>query len=274
MKWTRGTSICRSSPSACAANAAPPPPPPDPAACTDRVETRTVGDVKLGFPVKVTTTTTIRRRRQAGSHDLVAGRHRARDHAPRSSALFDVPAGYTEANSTAEIVPAVGNGGLADAVFGSTADGTQHRPRPKKAGIIRIGVLEPVNQTDRNLSGRFLRQDVVAKFNKAIVRRAAARGLVAGGDRAGGRAARVRLHPVDRHHRGEDVEAGRHRRRDEKGERRRRQQGQAGREARLQALRRGRDADAQAQRQGAGVDRRVWRRLGAASWPRLPGRCT
>src|SRR5262249_34208120 len=38
--------------------ATPPPPPADPNACTDRIETRTVGDVKLGFPVKVTTTTT------------------------------------------------------------------------------------------------------------------------------------------------------------------------------------------------------------------------
>ena len=78
-----------------------------------------------------------------------------------------MPAGYTEANSTAEIVPAVGNGGLADAVFGSTADGTS-MAAPKKAGVIRIGVLEPVNHTDRDLSGRFLRQDVVAKLNKGL----------------------------------------------------------------------------------------------------------
>ena len=145
-------------------NAAPPPPPPDPAACTDRVETRTVGDVKLGFPVKVTTTTT------SGEGDKLEVTTSSQavtelEITHLDKALFEVPAGYTEANSTAEIVPAVGNGGLADAVFGSTADGTS-MAAPKKAGVVRIGVLEPVNHTDRNLSGRFLRQDVVAKLNK------------------------------------------------------------------------------------------------------------
>jgi len=145
-------------------NAAPPPPPPDPAACTDRVETRTVGDVKLGFPVKATTTTT------SGEGDKLEVTTSSQtvtelEITHLDKALFDVPAGYTEANSTAEIVAAVGNGGLADAVFGSTADGTS-MAAPKKAGVVRIGVLEPVNHTDRNLSGRFLRQDVVAKLNK------------------------------------------------------------------------------------------------------------
>lgn len=141
-----------------------PPPPPDPAACTDRMETRTVGDVKLGFPVKATTTTT------TGEGDKLEVTTSSQtvtelEITRLDKALFEVPAGYAEASSTAEIVAAVGNGGLADAVFGSTADGTS-MAAPKKAGVIRIGVLEPVNHTDRNLSGRFLRQDVVAKLNK------------------------------------------------------------------------------------------------------------
>jgi hypothetical protein len=150
--------------SKCLRSAPPPPPPPDPAACTDRVEARTVGDVKLGFPVKTTTTTTSG---EGDKQEVTTSSQTVTEleitHLDK--ALFDVPAGYTEANSTAEVVPAVGNGGLADAVFGSTADGTS-TAAPKKAGVIRIGVLEPVNHTDRNLSGRFLRQDVVAKLNK------------------------------------------------------------------------------------------------------------
>ncbi|HKW01001.1 MAG TPA: hypothetical protein VJN96_14340 [Vicinamibacterales bacterium] len=141
-----------------------PPPPPDPTACTDKVETRTVGDVKLGFPVKATTTTT------TGEGDKLEVTTSSQtvtelEITRLDKSLFEVPAGYTEANSTAEVVPAVGNGGLADAVFGSTADGTS-TAAPKKPGVIRIGVLEPVNHTDRNLSGRYLRQDVVAKMNK------------------------------------------------------------------------------------------------------------
>lgn len=150
--------------SKCLRPAAPPPPPPDPAACTDRVEARTAGDVKLGFPVKATTTTT------SGEGDKLEVTTSSQtvtelEITRLDKALFDVPDGYTEANSTAEIVAAVGSGGLADAVFGSTADGTS-MAAPKKAGVVRIGVLEPINHTDRNLSGRFLRQDVVAKLNK------------------------------------------------------------------------------------------------------------
>ena len=149
--------------SICVRSAAQPPPRPvDPSACTDRTETRTVGDVKLGFPVKLTTTTT------TGEGDKVETMTSSQavtelEITRLDKALFEVPADYVEANSTAEIVPALGSGGLADALFGSTADGTS-TATPKKAGVIRIGVLEPVNHTDQNLSGRALRQDVVAKF--------------------------------------------------------------------------------------------------------------
>jgi hypothetical protein len=149
--------------SMCVRSAAQPPPRPvDPSACTDRTETRTVGDVKLGFPVKITTTTTTGESDKAEtttSSQAVTDLEITR----LDKALFDVPSDYTEANSTAEIVPALGSGGLADALFGSTADGTS-TAAPKKAGVIRIGVLEPVNHTERNLSGRALRQDIVAKF--------------------------------------------------------------------------------------------------------------
>jgi hypothetical protein len=82
-------------------------------------------------------------------------------------ALFDVPADFVEANSTAEVVPALAKGGsLADALLGSTADGTS-TAAPKKPGMIRIGVLEPINRTDRDLPPSSLRRDLVAKFNKA-----------------------------------------------------------------------------------------------------------
>src|SRR5207249_1680641 len=38
---------------------------------------------------------------------------------------------------------------------------------PKKSGMIRIGVLEPVNKTASSMVASGLRQDLVAKFNKA-----------------------------------------------------------------------------------------------------------
>jgi hypothetical protein len=155
--------------SACTHAAAPvatPPPAEDASACTDRVETRVLGDVKLGFPVQIVTTTT------TGEGDKVDVTTSSQDVTELEitrldKALFEVPADYVEAKSSAEIVPALANGGsLSEALFGSTVDGSS-TATPKKPGIIRIGILEPVNRTTRTLPPASLRQELVAKFNKA-----------------------------------------------------------------------------------------------------------
>jgi hypothetical protein len=149
-----------------AATPAAPAAPPDPGDCIDRIETRVAGDVKLGFPIKSVTTSTTgegNRLEVTSSSSEVTELEITR----LDRALFEVPAGYVEANSSAEIVPALATGGsLADALFGSTADGSS-TAAPKKPGIIRIGVLEPINKTARDLPPSSLRQDLVAKFNKA-----------------------------------------------------------------------------------------------------------
>src|SRR4051812_19619619 len=88
----------------CKGPAAPPPPPSDPSACTDRMESRTIGDAKLGFPVKVTTTTTTgegEKIETVSSSQVVTELEITR----LDPALFEIPAGYTEATSSAEIVP-------------------------------------------------------------------------------------------------------------------------------------------------------------------------
>lgn len=152
----------------CARPAGPVPPvaPSDPDACSDQVETRVAGDVKLGFPVKSVTTTT------TGEGDKLEVTTSSQEvielevtHLDRS--LFEIPAGFAEAKSGAEIVPALASGGtLADAFFGSTADGNSVAA-PKKSGVIRIGVLEPINRTTRSLPATGLRQELVSKFKKA-----------------------------------------------------------------------------------------------------------
>ncbi len=149
------------------ASAEPPPPPAstDPNACTDRFESRTVGDAKLGFPVKVTTTTTTG---EGEAIDVVTTHQEVTEleSATLDGGLFDKPADYAEATSSAEIVPAIATGGsLADALFGSTAAGTS-TPAPKKPGVIRIGVLEPVNKTARALVPHAHRDELVRKFSK------------------------------------------------------------------------------------------------------------
>jgi hypothetical protein len=143
-----------------------PAPASDPDACTDHVETRVAGDVKLGFPVKSVTTTT------TGEGDKVDVTLYTQEVTELEVTrldrnLFEIPPGFEEAKSGAEIVPSLARGGsLSDAFFGSTADGSSVAA-PKKAGMIRIGVLEPLNKTTRSLPPAGLRQDLVTKFKKA-----------------------------------------------------------------------------------------------------------
>jgi hypothetical protein len=141
--------------------------PGDHEACTDTVETRAVGDVKLGFPIKMTTTTTTGEGKNAETLSTTQ-EVTALDITPLESALFEVPPDFAEAGSTAEIVPSIAEGGsLSEALFGSTADGTS-TAAPKRAGVTRLGILEPVNKTGNELPGAAsLRQDLVARFNKA-----------------------------------------------------------------------------------------------------------
>ena len=85
-------------------------------------------------------------------------------------ALFDVPADFVEASSSAEIVPALATGGsLAEALFGSTVDGSS-MAAPKKPGVIRIGVLEPINKTTRSLPTSSLRHGARGQVQQGAVR--------------------------------------------------------------------------------------------------------
>ncbi len=147
--------------------AAPAPPAADPAQCTDTIEMRAQGDVKLGFPIKQTSTTTTGEGNKVESV-TTSQEVTALDIARLDRTLFDVPADFAEASSTAEIVPAIAKGAsLNEALFGSTADGSS-TAAPKKPGTTRIGVLRPVNKTTRELPGEVsLREELVAKFNKS-----------------------------------------------------------------------------------------------------------
>lgn len=139
----------------------------DPAACTDTMETRVVGDVKLGFPIKVSTTTTTGEGNKIESV-TTSQEVTALEITRLEKALFEVPADFVEAISTAEIVPAIATGSsLNEALFGSTANGTSEAA-PKKPGTVRVGILQPVNKTTRDLpNAASLREELAAKFNKA-----------------------------------------------------------------------------------------------------------
>jgi hypothetical protein len=83
------------------------------------------------------------------------------------ASLFEVPSDYAEAKSAADLLPSLAKGGsLAEALMGSTAAGTA-TAAPKRAGTIRVGVLEPVNRSGRELPTQTMREELVAMYRKA-----------------------------------------------------------------------------------------------------------
>ena len=138
----------------------------DPAVCSDTIETSVQGDVKLGFPVKLVTATTTGEGNRAET-STTEQEVTALEIARLNRDLFDVPSDFAEAKSTAEVAPALAKGeSLNEALFGSTADGTS-TAAPKKAGVIRLGILQPTNKTTRDMSDVGWREDLVSKFRKS-----------------------------------------------------------------------------------------------------------
>ncbi len=135
--------------------------------CRDRTETRVVGDVTLGFPVK-TVTTNLSGEGNKQESSTTSAEVTSLEITRLDRALFDIPADFTEAKSALELAPAIATGStLADVLFGSTADGTS-TATPKPGGRVRTCVLEPVNTSGRSgLKMRALRQELVANFTKA-----------------------------------------------------------------------------------------------------------
>jgi hypothetical protein len=157
------------------------PPPPVSEGCIDRVETRQVGDTKMGVALSTTITTTVNDapRGTTGhspdNHDPSGAGNRATvsmsvtelEITTLADALFDVPAGYTEVKSYQELLPSLSSGGsLADAVFGSLADGTS-TVAPKKPGITRIGIVDPIDKSSRALPIPMFRGVLIGSLSHA-----------------------------------------------------------------------------------------------------------
>jgi hypothetical protein len=154
----------------CASAPAPaaPAPPAAQQACTDRVETQQTGDAKLGFPLSTAITTTIEEGKDK-EKDVTTATMEVADLqiTTLEAKLFDVPPGYTEVKSYQELLPSLSSGGtLADAVFGSLSDGTS-TVAPKKPGVIRIGVVDPIDNSGRTMPIPMLRSGLMASFSKA-----------------------------------------------------------------------------------------------------------
>ena len=121
--------------------------------CKDEIRTKTIGTAKLGFPLIVTTTIYQPDGRTSTMTQEVLELSRE----PLSASLFDIPEGYTLAKDMQQLygmpastsastsAPSAQNSAAATTPQASTA-GMSNTSTPKKAGVIRIGLILPTVQ--------------------------------------------------------------------------------------------------------------------------------
>jgi len=139
--------------------------------CRDRYQFKNVGTVKKGYPLietmtmygadgQVTTTTT--------KEVLELSRE------PLDAALFDIPAGYTEAASAQELYTPPSTGEMTSPDSTATPSNVSGRTETpsntgKAPGSIRIGVVQIKNKTDRQISTEALRARLIGDLNSGNV---------------------------------------------------------------------------------------------------------
>ena len=146
--------------------------------CQDRVRHRRVGTAKLGYPVQVTSKFFKDGQERFSSTTEVVSISRA----ALDAALFDVPAGYTEARNPQELYdPAAMAAAMQQAqsrdddandrdesATNSPASTTMSAvPSPpsvsaKRAGVVRVGVIPPSNKTTAQADIASMRAQLVA----------------------------------------------------------------------------------------------------------------
>ena len=145
--------------------------------CRDRINVVQKGKAKLGYPLLQTTTIAM------GGSDGEAARMSSTmtievlelSKAALEPALFDIPAGYTEAASRNELYGAASQRAMAEQ-YSKRAQDENNAParRPensnarssnaKRPGVIRIGVLPVTNSTTRDLSLDMYRSRLVSSL--------------------------------------------------------------------------------------------------------------
>jgi hypothetical protein len=144
--------------------------------CQDRVRYRRVGTAKLGYPVQVTTTFYKGGQVQFTQTTEVIELSRA----TLDAALFDVPAGYTEARDARELYDTSAmmaamqaqqrdnndrdesGSASANSMSAAPVSPSSGSVGAKRAGVVRIGVIPPSNKTDKQVGIDALRAQLVA----------------------------------------------------------------------------------------------------------------
>lgn len=157
------------------------------AECQDRIRYRRVGTAKLGYPVHVTTTFYKNGQPQFLTTTEVVSIERA----TLDAALFDVPAGYTEARDARELYDMSAMMAAAQAQSGDNSGNSNAGGRPqanpsagsaampaaaaaasvgaKRAGVVRVGVIPPSNKTDKPAGIDSLRAGLIAALTGGSV---------------------------------------------------------------------------------------------------------
>lgn len=151
------------------------------AECQDRTRYRRVGAAKLGYPVHLTTTFYKDGQPQFSSTTEVVSITRA----ALDAALFDAPAGYTEARDASDLYDTSAMMAAARAQSGDDDDNSNEGGRSnqtnasatamttaaaagvvgaKRAGVVRIGVIPPGNKTDKSVGIDALRAALIASL--------------------------------------------------------------------------------------------------------------
>ena len=141
--------------------------PMQPGGCRDQVRYKRSGNANLGFPL-IETTTIYGADGSAMSSNTKEVIELSRQ--PQDAALFDVPAGYTEAKSTQELYGApsmsdFGAGGNPGRQQGGVSSNTGSMGTASARGGIRVGVVAINNKTDHAVSGEALRARLMGEIN-------------------------------------------------------------------------------------------------------------
>lgn len=142
-----------------------------PGGCRDRYQFKNVGTVKKGYPL-IETMTMYGADGSVRTSTTKEVLELSRE--PLDAALFDIPAGYTEAASAQELYMPPSTGEATSPNYSAPSSSVSDRTvaavsTGKAPGSIRIGVVQIKNKTDRQISTEALRARLIGDLNSGNV---------------------------------------------------------------------------------------------------------
>jgi hypothetical protein len=134
-----------------------------PGGCHDQTRFKRLGVARTGYPLSETTTMY----GPNGAVTFTATKEVVElSREPLDAALFEVPAGYTEAQSTQELYGAPSMTSMAGPTMPQQSESSPVKDSggKKTAGALRIGVMPIDNKTDKTVSTETLRQRLIGEI--------------------------------------------------------------------------------------------------------------